>query len=87
MASKAMGCAVSHFVPGNGQACLDQNAINNLFRAIAVQGVYGAAPACKAATEELSAEACRILIVLGVVGFQKESALFYQAIDGFCVLD
>ena len=41
----------------------------------------------KAATEELSTEACRILIVLGMVGFQKESALFYQAIDGFCVLD
>jgi len=82
-----MGGTVSHFVLGNGQACLDQNAINNLFSTITVQRVYGTAPACKATTEKLSMEACRISIVLGVVGFQKESALFYQAIDSFCVLD
>jgi hypothetical protein len=71
MASKAMGGSVSHFFPGNSQACLDQNSVNNLLCAIAVQRVYRAAPACEATTEELSMEACRVFMVLGMVGFQK----------------
>jgi hypothetical protein len=57
MTSKAMAGAVSHFLPGNSQACLDQNSVNNLFCTIAVQRVYRTAPACEAATEELSMEA------------------------------
>jgi hypothetical protein len=71
---------------GNGQACLGDNAVNDLFSAIVVQRVQGVVPAREFATKELGLVPCGVFLVPGMEGLQKKFALRYQPIDGFCIL-
>jgi hypothetical protein len=74
------------FAVGYRQLCPDDNPVHDVFSAIPVQSVQRAAPAYQFATGELSFYPCGIFLVLIVEALQKEFALFYQAIDGFRVL-
>jgi hypothetical protein len=70
----------------NGQACVGENAVNDLFSAIVVQRVQRIAPAREVATQELGLVPCGIFLVLGMEGLQKKFALCCESIDSFCIL-
>ena len=70
-----MSGTVTHFISGNSQACLDQNPVNNLFCAIAIQCVYRVAPPSEAATEELDMKPCGIFVVLAMIACQKAAEI------------
>jgi hypothetical protein len=73
-------------VIGNGQACLDDNAVNDFFSAIVIQRVQGIAPARDFATQELGLAPYGIFLVLRMKALQKNFALCYQSIDSFRIL-
>jgi hypothetical protein len=81
-----MGGAAQDFDVGNGQVCSGDNAGNDVFRVIVVQSVQRAAPAYQFATHKLSIPPYGVFLVLDMEALQKQFALFYQTIDGFCVL-
>jgi hypothetical protein len=70
----------------HGQACVGENAVNNLFGAIVVQRVQRIVPTSKVATKEPGLVRFGVFLVLGVERFQKNFALCYQPIDSFCIL-
>jgi hypothetical protein len=86
MAQKAWVASAWHFAIWNPQACPGDNAVNDVFTVIVVKDGKTATPACQFATRELSLYSCGIFLVLSMGGFQKQFALFYQTIDGLCVL-
>ena len=61
-----------HFAIWNPQACPGDDAVNDVFTVILVQGVYSATPACQFATRELSLHSCDIFLVLSMEGLQKQ---------------
>jgi hypothetical protein len=71
---------------GNGQACLDDNAVNDFFGATVVQRVQSIAPARDFATQELGLAPRGVFLVLGMKTLQKKFALNYQPIYRFCIL-
>ena len=81
-----MNSAVRGIAVGNGQSRLGDNAGNDVFRAIPIQGVQGGAPAYQFAARELSFHPLGVFPVLIMEALKKELALFYQATDRFCVL-
>src|ERR1017187_4111299 len=71
---------------GNSQACLGENAVNDLFSTIVVQRVQCIAPAREVATQELGLAPCRVFLVLGMESLQKKFPLCYESVDSFCIL-
>jgi hypothetical protein len=70
----------------NGQACLDDNAVNDFFGATVVQRVQSIAPAREVATQKLGLAPYGVFLVLDMKVLQKDFALYYQPIYSFCIL-